>query len=277
MIVEDRKRTIHYLSHISYYRLSAYMFPYRQSGNTENFIKGVKFDFILDHYIFDRELRILVFDAIERIEIAIRTQITQQFSQVYGSHFFENPQLFRKSRFLTNNLGKLDDEIGRSNETFIKHYLNNYTNPLRPPAWMSIEVVSLGLLSKFYSNFINCNEKKMVASHFGIKNYEIFESWMHSITALRNTVAHHSRMWNKTFTIKPKIPKKTSNGWVANKHYPNNKLYSLLVVLMYLKKTINPKTNFAVRLQELIQNYPIINIAKMGFPKDWEKDKFWNL
>ena len=277
MIIPDKNRSIHYLSHISYYRLSAYMFPFRLPDGSENFKKDVTFDLVLDHYIFDRELRILAFDAIERIEIAIRTQIIQQFSTTHGPHFFEEPSLFRNNKFLMNNLEKLDEEIKRSNETFIKHYFKTYTNPLRPPAWMSIEVASLGLLSKFYSNFISCKEKKLVAAHFGTGNHLVFESWMHSITALRNTIAHHSRMWNKTFTIKPKIPKKTKYEWVTDKNYPNNKLYSLLVTLMYLKKVINPKTNFAIRLKELIEKYPIININSMGFPKDWQNDKFWCL
>ncbi|MDX5595502.1 Abi family protein [Pseudovibrio sp. SPO723] len=72
MILEDRARAEHYLGFIGYYRLSGYWFPfqYRDDGpDHDNFRPRTKFDRVLDRYVFDRRLRLLIMDAAERIEV----------------------------------------------------------------------------------------------------------------------------------------------------------------------------------------------------------------
>lgn len=71
--ITDESKAISYLEGISYYRLSAYFLPYQVEK--DKFNAGVSFKQIINTYSFDRELRLLVFDCIERIEVAIRTQI----------------------------------------------------------------------------------------------------------------------------------------------------------------------------------------------------------
>lgn len=100
-----------------------------------------------------------VFDALEKIEIALRTKIIHTYSIEHGSHWYERPELYRnQSRYVTD-LSKVYEEVGRSTETFIQHYKGKYTDPEQPPSWMSLEVVSMGLLSKLFENLKKGPEK----------------------------------------------------------------------------------------------------------------------
>jgi abortive infection bacteriophage resistance protein len=93
LTISDHARAISYLQEISYYRLSAYFLPYQQTK--DKFNSGVTFEQIIDTYSFDRALRLLVFDCIERIEIAIRTQIIYSMAIHYNdSHWQDDKNLF---------------------------------------------------------------------------------------------------------------------------------------------------------------------------------------
>lgn len=198
LLFNDEKRAAHYLSNISYYRLRAYTYPF-QDNNDENhpFVKKVSFEEIIELYVFDRQLRLLLFDGIEKIEIALRTQIIYNFSLKHGGFWHLNPSLYKDAVRFANHIDSLQKEIDRSHETFISHYKAKYTQPSEPPCWMSLEVSSMGLLSKIFQNLMQSPEKKEIAKHFGITNPAILENWMHCFCNLRNICAHHGRIWNR--------------------------------------------------------------------------------
>lgn len=167
--IPDLQKAEHYLSHISYYRLRAYTYPFQDNTDPNHpFLPNVEFEQILDLYRFDRKLRIIIFDAIERIEIAFRTQIIYHFSLRHGAHFFQDGRLFHNQVNFRNDLKTLDKEIKRSTETFIKHYRRKYTQPKRPAAWMSLEVTSMGLLSKIFENLAISPEKNKLPLILGL-------------------------------------------------------------------------------------------------------------
>ncbi len=183
----DEIKAAHYLSNISYYRLRAYTFPFQDNNDPAHpFNHTISFEEIIQLYVFDRKLRLLVFNAIEKIEVALRTKIVYEFSMTFGSHWYEDGNMYRDNYHFNRNIATLYDEINRSTETFIQHYKNTYTSPINPPAWMSLEVVSMGLLSKLFSNLKKGSEKKRVATEFGLTNPVILESWMHAFANLRN-------------------------------------------------------------------------------------------
>jgi abortive infection bacteriophage resistance protein len=166
-------------------------------------------------YDFDSKLRSLLFDSVEKIEIAFRTQIIYHFSETYGSHWQIEPNIYRDSSRFISHIQSLSEEIKRSDETFIKHYFQKYSSPTQPPSWMSIEVASLGLLSKIYQNLKSGNEKLYVALYFGLKKVEILENWMLCISNLRNICAHHGRVWNRRYTAKPFLPYNTAQPFLT--------------------------------------------------------------
>jgi abortive infection bacteriophage resistance protein len=268
-----------YLSNISYYRLSAYMFPFLSDTSNHVYRAGASFDEIINNYLFDRELRLLVFDAIEKIEISFRSQMIYHYSINYGADWLENSALYSNEEYYREILAKLDAEISRSHEIFIKHYKNTYTTPPRPPAWMSIEITSFGLLSLLYKNLRMTKEKKAIAKHFGLHPY-VLESWLQTISYVRNIVAHHSRLWNRVMVIQPQMPNHTAYNWLSeistkDKNFIPTKIYAVLSCILYLLKTINSQTNFAVELKKLIEKYPKSSLKNMGFPTHWKMDGIW--
>ena len=273
---KDEEKSGHYLSNISYYRLRAYTYPFQDNANPEHpFVKDIFFEDIIELYVFDRRLRLLVFNAIEKIEIALRTKIVYEFSLNHGSHWHEEASMYRNNYFFNKNINTLYEEVDRSSETFIEHYKEKYASPAYPPAWMSLEVVSMGLLSKMYGNLKKGDEKKKVAKEFGLPNPIILESWMHALASLRNICAHHSRLWNRRFTIVPKIPYNTSHQFINNTKIYDNKLYAQLSCINYISRIISPDSSFVTELKELLDTCSLVECKEMGFPDDWIDEPIW--
>lgn len=281
LIIPDAEKARHYLSFVSYYRLSAYTKTLQDPSNHNHpFDPGTTFDHILDLYVFDRDLRLLILDAIERIEIGIRTQIIYQFSIKHGSWWFEDASLFNESEKHTEQLSRIDEEIRRSKEDFIKHYKTTYSHPSRPPAWMSLEVTPLGLLSILYGNLVNNNERKNVAKTFKLGHPKVLASWLHSLTYVRNTCAHHSRFWDRNLTLNAKWPSNPHSSWLSinEKQLPDKrKVYFYLAIIQYLLRVVTPSTKFGQNLNQLILSYSTVDTVEMGFPQNWEQDPFWRI
>jgi abortive infection bacteriophage resistance protein len=272
---KDEKKAAHYLSNISYYRLRAYTYPFQDNTDSNHpFNVGVSFEEIIDLYVFDRKLRLLLFDALEKIEVSFRTKIIHQFALSEGSHWHLKPELYRDAVRFANHIDSLQKEIGRSNETFIDHYCNKYTLPASPPCWMSLEVSSMGLLSKIFQNLKKGKEKESITNSFGLKDISILENWMHCLSNLRNICAHHGRTWNRRLTY-IKIPTHPVHLFVSNKHFYTNKLYATLCCIQYILKIISPDSAFSNRLKELMKNCPLKQEKEMGFPKSWKDELFW--
>ncbi|WP_165764609.1 Abi family protein [Flavobacterium cyanobacteriorum] len=273
--IANPEKAAHYLSNISYYRLRAYTYPF-QDNDKENqpFNRKISFDDIIHLYVFDRQLRLLVFNAIEKIEIAFRTKVIYHFSLDKGAFWYVNPSLFNNPVQFANDIAKLQEEINRSKETFIKHYHKTYTDPKVPPCWMALEVSSIGLLSKIFSNLKENKCKDAIAKHFGLKDVGVLENWLRCISLLRNLCAHHCRIWNRRMT-KLAIPKKPIYDFIENKHIIEYKLYAYLCTLQYLLNIISPEHSFKKNLIALMGNCPLAQEKEMGFPKNWNQEQFW--
>jgi len=204
---KNEEKAASYLSNISFYRLRAYTFPFQDNTDPSHpFTTPVSFEEIIKLYVFDRKFRLLVLDAIEKIEISIRTQITYNWALTHGSHWHLNENLFIHSHKFHSDNTRLHQEVDRSVETFIAHYKKKYSLPKHPPCWMSLEVSSLGLVSLIFRNLKNGPEKKAVMRYYGLRDVSILESWMHSFSNIRNVCAHHGRLWNRRLTAHIKLP-----------------------------------------------------------------------
>lgn len=272
---ENEAKATNYLSNISYYRLRAYTYPFQDNtADDQRFNVDISFEQIIALYVFDRKLRLLIFDGIEKIEVAFRTQIIYHFALTQGSHWQLNPLLYRDPMRFANHLDSLQKEIDRSTETFIDHYKSKYTTPTEPPCWMSLEVSSMGLLSKIFQNLKKGPEKKAITAHFGLTDVSIIENWMHCFSTLRNICAHHGRVWNRRLTL-IKLPTHPAHAFLENKSIYANKLYTTLSCIEYILKIISPGSTFSIRLQELMETCPLAQTKEMGFPKNWHDEELW--
>lgn len=276
LIIDDIDKASHYLSNISYYRLRAYTFPFQDNKDSNHpFVKPVTFEEIINLYVFDRQLRLLLFNAIEKIEIAFRTQLIYSYAIDFGSHWHTNPQLYNNSVQFANDIASLQKEIDRSKETFIKHYIEKYTIPKEPPAWMSLEVSSMGLLSKMFSNLIDNKNKQNIATHFGLKDVDILENWMRCFSLIRKICAHHGRVWNRRMT-QITLPKKPKYSYIVNKNIYTYKVYAYIVQMQYMLNIISPQHNFKQNLIDLMKNCPLAQEKEMGFPLRWQDEELWS-
>lgn len=278
LVIKNEQKAATYLSNISYYRFRAYTYPFQDNENPNHpFTSQISFEEILSLYVFDRQFRLLVLDAIEKIEISFRTQIIYQWAMSYGSHWHLDSSLFRDSVQFAKHFTGLNKEIDRSTETFIEHYKSKYSQPQEPPAWMSMEVSSFGLLSLMFRNLKMGPEKKAVLKHYGLYKINVLESWMHSFSNIRNICAHHGRLWNRRLTAHIKIPTNTKSLFITNKKVYPYKVYAALCCMKYTLDIISPNHTFTNRLLELMKTCPLAQEKEMGFPQDWQQEKFWQL
>jgi abortive infection bacteriophage resistance protein len=167
MSFADESSAAFYLSQINYYCLTAYWLPFEADHSTHQFIEGTTFDAVLDLYDFDRSLRLLALDAIERFEVAVRTRWAYELAHAHGPHAYLQEYLFRDKENWRKNLADLRSAVARSEEVFIRHYLANYSAPELPPIWSVCEVMSLGHLSRWYKNVGPKQTRRALALHFG--------------------------------------------------------------------------------------------------------------
>ena len=149
------------------------------------------------------------------------------------------------------------------------------TNPKRPPAWMTFETISMGSLSKIYENLKICPEKKKIARKFGLGHPKVLESWMHSLSVIRNICAHHGRLWNREIPASMKFPKNHDTIWLVNKNFPHGKMFMVLSSILFLLNIIIPNNHFKTKLNNLLTDYPDISLTQMGFPENWKNEQLW--
>jgi abortive infection bacteriophage resistance protein len=278
LLIPDELKAISYLSNISYYRLRAYTYPFQDNEDPEHpFIRPISFEDIINLYLFDSQFRLLVLDAIEKIEISIRTQVIYHWAINYGSHWHLDSALFRDSQQFARDNTRLQQEVNRSTEIFIDHYKKKYKRPPEPPCWMSLEVSSFGLLSQIFKNLKTGSEKEAVTKYYGLKNVGIMENWMHSFSNIRNIAAHHGRLWNRRLTAHIKLPTQTTHPFINNKMILPYKIYAPLCCIKYVLDIISPGHSFTKRMIDLLSNFPLVQEKDMGFPDKWRDELFWQL
>lgn len=287
---KNEEDAIQLLHNISYYRLRAYTYPFQNNDKDANHKfqrDDITFEDIIDLYGFDKDLRILIFNALDTIEVSLRTNIASTYSLDRGSGFwFLDQSLYfdqkRYTELIASNSysGELIKEIKRSKEDFITHYYNRYGDPDFPPAWMTLEVVSMGTLSKLFSALDKNNHaSKTICQYFGLRKVDILKNWMHALSSIRNMCAHHSRIWNRRFTIGLKFPYHTGYPFLNRNEVSNirdNKLFSYLSVILYLLQIIRPNSTFRSELLTLLDSRPYLaSLKDMGFPKGWDNYTLW--
>ena len=273
----DKSQIIEKLQAVSYYRLSGYWFPYQNSNDT--FLTGTSLDKVWNHYTFDRQLRLLILDAIERIEVSVRTHICNQHVLKYDAFaYLENNKLpGLSSEDYAECIGKVKGEVNRNKEKeqFLKKFFATYGDThTMPPLWMAVEVMSFG---RTVSLFRGCEPqiKKYVAKQYGISD-QVLESWLLSLNTVRNICAHHGRLWNKTLGLRPSIPRaKKHPHWHSPVQLDNDKVFIALTILKYFLDKIAPQSSWDQRLHKLLDDYPRISKRKMGFPPNWQDCPIW--
>lgn len=259
MQFEDAAKASYHLENLNYYRLSAYWLPFELDHQTHTFKDGTNFDRVLELYIFDRELRLLMLDAIERIEVSVRSRFAYEISQKYGSHPHLDESIFKSLPHYKKTLGKLKAEIDRSKEPFIKHFKEKYSEEF-PPIWASVELMTLGQVSNWFSLVKRRQDRQLIAKYYDLDE-KVLASFLHHLTIIRNICAHHSVLWNKKLTLEFVIPKEMQTSFNLDE---KRKLFNTFVMLEFLMDKISGDNHWKERLEALINKHKI-NRDTLGY------------
>ena len=275
LLISDEPKAISYLINIGYFRLSAYFYPLLEFPKEQHLYKpDATFAKVMDMYRFDRKLRLLLFNEIEKIEVAIRSCITNYASQDFGNLFWltDNSFFSNEAKFQAT-LAVIDKEIENSKEDFITHFKETYLESY-PPAWMITEIIPFGSLAHIYMNLKDNGLKKKIAQHFGLQA-PAFVSWLIILGGLRNLCCHHARMWNRELPISPSEPRYMKFGWIDTARTDKRRMYYRICMIRYFLYTVSPNSKFKDKLKALLAAYPNIDVRAMGFPANWENEDIW--
>ena len=287
MIIEDEEFAHLHLSHISYYRLKGYWWDMQTDKEQHIFKNDANFKDVIARYFFDKELRLILFDAIEAIEIALRTKMIYHLSQSYGGLYYMNKGLFVNENLHQHHTDDLMGEFMRSGEIFIKDYKRKYgvwedgkctSLTQQPDAWIIFEVATFGTLSKIYKNLNHqLPEKARIANEFGLNMHTELSSWLEAISYLRNIVAHHSRVWSRNMVKRPMDISNPRGIWLQYplSEFSKKKPYLIITSMLYLCNAINAGDTYKRKIISLIEENSDIPIYKIGFPDHWNRESIW--
>lgn len=289
----------HWLQAVGYYRLSGYWYPYRQfdprarNVRDDDFIRGTSFDGVVRLYEFDRKLRTLIHDGIERIEVALRSNLSYVVAEVdplaYQDATCFRPS-FEHSAWLATARKRVD-RAKRHSEP-IRHYNSKYDGKL--PIWVLTEVLDFSDVSKLYDG-MRAKDQWRIAERLGVEVNESLLTatqrkksrkthplarWFEHLTVLRNTCAHHSRVWNRSFAPVSTAALSTIEGLECLPTGQSERVFGALTVMGYLLQQVSPGTSWPTKVGSLVEDtlvpLPGRSVTEMGFTEGWRQSPLWS-
>ena len=294
LAIGDETGALAALQRIGYYRLVGYWFPLRKPDpndarvRLDDFQDGATFELAVALYNFDRTLRLLVLDAIERIEVAVRVDIAHLLGRrhrlAHECGFlldarFTSPGRNGKPSQHDEWMRRFSDGVRRkSKEDFVAHHHQKYGGKM--PIWVATETWDFGLLSKFYAG-MKYGDQGKIAKRYAI-DAQTLESWLRALNFIRNVCAHHSRLWNRNnpegLRLPTMQPHEHLHHLVAN-DFARRRVYGSLCVIRHLLKHIDARSRWVDRLKDLCNGFPkseLVALRNGGFPAGWQNLPLWN-
>lgn len=273
--VPDPATAERFLTHVNYYRFSGYCLAFEEKRHT--FLPDATFADIKGAYDFDVILRDLLTEALEVIEIDVRAYLAHHFGKRHGAFGHTDAAKFFQRFDHADLMVRLHEETDRSSELFIKHFRRTYAEYPDLPVWMLTEVMSFGTLTRMFRGMVR-DDQRVVSSRYTLQP-SIFGPILLHLVYVRNLCAHHSRLWDRVWSIKPTLP----NGplWKAPIIPGNDRLYSTLCLIQHLLNRCPAIGSFAPdwrdRLHALLATPPNTPhaLACMGMPTTWTTHPIW--
>ncbi|WP_353267885.1 Abi family protein [Gemmatimonas sp.] len=268
LVIADPSAALRALEQLGYYRLLIYCRGL-QSGGGRWFNPGASFEQVLELYEFDRQLRLLCFDAIERIEVALRAAISSTVAVTLGPHFYQDSWHFVSAAWFDH--AKLLQKIDAAHSLGIEHYRHRYTAPPRPPVWVILEAITFGTLSRLFSGLIPTH-RDLVAKQFSLPT-PVLVSWFRALNGLRNVCAHHGRLWATHLLVDQPIAARAYASDFPSVTSP----YARLVVASVLLADVDPKaSNWRRQVVGLFHRFPTVSPHHLGCPAGWDARPVWS-
>lgn len=275
LAISDRAAARDFLSHVNYYRFSGYCVAFEERRH--QFRDGTTFDDVRGSYEFDRVLRDLLTDALEVVEVDLRTTVAYEFGRTHGAFGHTQRSAFHDAGRHEEWLDKIRKEVDRSRERFVEHFRSTYREFPDLPIWAATEIMSFGSLSHMFG-YMKKTDQRAIASRYQLQP-DVARSWLHHLTYVRNVCAHHARLWDRVWTIKPRIPH--GNLWSRPSLPGNERQFVTLLMLRWMLRRCAASNPFEAEWRDRVEahlatlpNAP--NAAElMGLPDDWTDGDLW--
>lgn len=305
MLIGDEQWAIKKLKQVGYYRLSGYWYRYREPNfyipftSNSHFISypphlgkipkrrnrfhpGTTFEKIYSLYLFDCELKILLFDGIARIETYMRAIISYTIGEVdplgyRNQNLIDNYHLARSNNKKSNFeiwLEKVDDSIENSKDDCIHWNKENYEGI---PIWAVTEIWDFGTLSKYYG-MLKDDYKLMICRAIFNDNRQAnthkknMKGALQHLNIIRNKCAHHARIWNNSVYSPRFNVTLLSNLQITNSDDQDiywEKIFGTICLIWKLIKLFSNSSEWLAKVIQHIENLPNsvndINFNEMGF------------
>ena len=276
VLIDDFDFAEKVLTNVSFYRFKAYLVPFLKNDGTQNYILGTSFFKAWQYYDFDAKLRSCVMEAIEQVEVAIKTRMVNYLSYKYGAYAYKNTSIFANP-FKLATYKKLfsivDETIKKSSDEALKAFCEKYCKEEGLPIWIIVEFMTFGNMVTFF-RLLKKSDKEALANFFDASAV-ILESYLANLNYIRNICAHNERLWNRLIAIKATIPKKDER-WHEEKFPVNERrIYSSLCILKVLLDKIVEKSDWKNNLYLLLQEFPMIHRKSMGIPDGFKNSRIW--
>lgn len=268
----------------NYFFINGYRHIFMKSNKDKRFVSNATFDELHAMFLFDRNLRNILFKNLLVIENNIKSIISYQLSKKYG---YKEKDYLKKSNFTTDNKEqrRVEDVINKmkkqiringSKHTATYHYINNYGYI---PLWILVKVLSFGLINELYG-IIKPEDQLSIAEHYNL-DVESLEIYLALLSNYRNLCAHEDIVFDhrsqrqipdNRFHILLKIPK-TDAEYI----YGKNDIFALIIILKQMLK--NEKfeemmyeiENEFVEFDNKVDSVPLEKLYdKMGFPENYK-------
>ena len=271
LIIDNRANAESALKTIGYYRLLIYMRHFQSNAAPRNFLPRSKFSSIVALYNFDREIRLLTFNAIEKLEVALRTAIINPLAEQHTPHWYLDPSHFNDDIKFHGVMGKIIKDAGVSKGLALTHYFNKYHSPVLPPIWLVCEKLTFGALSHFFAA-LRIDRRKIVGRYIWSYPEHLLVSWFHSLNHLRNICAHQDRVWNNPITP---LPPEAHKAYSAEFAAPTS-FYSRAVVIQLLMRELGLNGWWRDSLLVLLASCTHVDPRMhLGFPNGWNTRPAW--
>lgn len=273
LVFDDNERSDlkSFLSENNYYRLTGYskLFEKKES---DLYIDGFSYVKLKNIYNFDFELRNILFAFVSKIEISAKTQIAYYLSTKISPTAYLNKDIYESDESYNATMDEINKCIDAQKEQLmVRRYKDNNQNL---PLWVLVEILPLGVVSRFFTNLKFGNQALVSSSEIYHFQSDYYSNYLHICVLVRNMCAHQSRFYGSNIPGAPRFSKKFKDKLTAKRLKISNTskstLFVCLIALIKLVSNFNERKIFFDQLKSLFAKYScFIKIEDIGFPNDW--------
>jgi abortive infection bacteriophage resistance protein len=243
---------------IGYYRLGFYWNPFEIDPN-HNFISGTKFSDVVALYYLDFDLRRLLTNYLNRIEINFRTKLVYLMSNQYPNTptWFISSHIVSASYIRDFDIMVYNQKFINNNKPIKKHH-QKYINDRYAPAWKTIEFFTFGNIFTLYNSLILEADKKCIAKEYDINRLDTFVKLVSVLVFARNSCAHGTALFD--INLPKSLPKMVFMNITQN----YNNLDSMIKIIRYFIGIIskNRMQDFDKEIDDIIEKNKLNPIIK---------------